>query len=55
MFLARDRVLRTIVLAWVTFVFGMGSSMVADVPLAELFGSGSTGYGLLIGASAPGR
>ncbi len=47
-FLARDRVLRLIVLAWVTLVLGMGLVMVADVPLVESFHAGSFGYGLLI-------
>lgn len=49
-FIARDRVLRTIVLAWVVLVLGIGLVMVADVPLAELFGMGSAGYGLIIGS-----
>ena len=49
-FLARDRVLRTIVFAWTALVLGMGFVMVADVPLVERFGAGSLGYGLLIGA-----
>jgi predicted MFS family arabinose efflux permease len=49
-FLARDRVLRTIVFAWTALVLGMGFVMVADVPLVEHFGAGSLGYGLLIGA-----
>ncbi len=49
-FIARDRVLRTIVLAWVVFVLGLGMVMVADVPLAELFGTGATGYGLIFAA-----
>ncbi len=49
-FIARDRVLRTLVLAWSAFVLGLGMVMVADVPLAELFGAGATGYGLMIGA-----
>ena len=40
--------------AWVALVFGIGLAMVADVPLAELFGSGSTGYGLMIGAFGAG-
>jgi len=48
-FLARDRVLRTIVFAWTALVLGMGFVMVADVPLVEHFGAGSLGYGLLIG------
>jgi MFS family permease len=49
-FIARDRILRTIVLAWVVFVLGLGMAMVADVPLVELFGAGAAGYGMLIGA-----
>jgi MFS family permease len=49
-FIARDRVLRTMVLAWIVFVLGIGVAMVADVPLAEAFGTGSTGYGLMIAA-----
>jgi MFS family permease len=49
-FIARDRVLRILVLAWTVFVLGMGMVMVADVPLVELFGAGATGYGILIGA-----
>jgi MFS family permease len=48
-FIAHDRVLRILVLAWTVFVFGIGMVMVADVPLVEEFGSGATGYGLLIG------
>jgi predicted MFS family arabinose efflux permease len=47
-FIARDRVLRTLVLAWTGLVFGLGLVMVADVPLVELFDAGSIGYGLLI-------
>ena len=53
-FIARDRVLRTLVLAWSAFVLGLGIVMVADVPLAELFGAGATGYGLMIGAFGAG-
>jgi MFS family permease len=49
-FIARDRVLRTLVFAWCALVLGIGIAMVADVPLAEVFGAGSTGYGLMIGA-----
>jgi MFS family permease len=47
-FLLRDRVLRRIGAAWVVFILGVGMVMVADVPLAELFDAGSTGYGLMI-------
>jgi MFS family permease len=49
-FLFRDRVLKTITLAWLILVLGLGMSMVADVPLAELFGAGAVGYGLIISA-----
>jgi predicted MFS family arabinose efflux permease len=47
-FIARDRMLRTLVLAWTGLVFGFGLVMVADVPLVEHFHAGSIGYGLLI-------
>jgi MFS family permease len=49
-FLRQDRVLRTLLLAWVVFISGMGMSMVADAPLAAFFGAGSFGFGLLITA-----
>ncbi len=48
-FIARDRVLRTIALAWIVFVLGAGMGMVADVPLAEKFHAGSVGFGAIIG------
>lgn len=48
-FLRRDPVLRTLMFAWLVFIVGMGMSMVADAPLAEEFGAGALGYGLLIG------
>ena len=48
-FVARDRVLRSIVFAWAALVAGVGFVMVADVPLAEHFHAGSLGYGLMIG------
>jgi len=44
----KDPVLRTMLLAWIVFITGMGMSMVADVPLTEQFGAGAFGYGLLI-------
>jgi predicted MFS family arabinose efflux permease len=47
-FIARDRVLRTLTLAYVVMIGGMGFVMVADVPLAEHFGAGSIGFGLMI-------
>jgi MFS family permease len=47
-FLAHDRMLRTLTVAWVAAVVGMGLAMVADVPLVAGFGAGSIGYGLLI-------
>jgi predicted MFS family arabinose efflux permease len=47
-FIARDRVLRMLTLAYVVMIGGMGFVMVADVPLAEHFGVGSVGFGLMI-------
>jgi MFS family permease len=47
-FLARDRVLRILALAWLALVLGLGMTMVADVPLVTLFHAGSWGYGVLI-------
>lgn len=47
-FISRDPVLRTLVLAWLALVFGLGLVMVADVPLVEFFDAGAIGYGLLI-------
>lgn len=49
-FLLQDRVLRTLLVAWVVFITGMGMSMVADLPLAEGFEVGAFGYGMLITA-----
>jgi predicted MFS family arabinose efflux permease len=49
-FLLGDRVLGRMTLAWVALVLGAGAAMVADRPLAEAFGAGSVGFGLLIGA-----
>ena len=49
-FLRQDRVLRTLLFAWVVFISGMGMSMVADAPLAAVFDAGSFGFGLLITA-----
>lgn len=47
-FIANDRLLRTLTLAYVVMIGGMGFVMVADVPLAERFGAGSIGFGLMI-------
>jgi MFS family permease len=47
-FLLGDRVLRTVALTWLALVLGLGMTMVADVPLVDLFNAGSFGYGLLI-------
>ena len=49
-YLRHERVLRTLLLAWIVFISGMGMSMVADAPLAEFFGAGSFGFGVLITA-----
>jgi MFS family permease len=47
-FIWRDRPLRIMVIAWTVFLLGAGMGMVADAPLAEEFGAGSAGFGLLI-------
>jgi MFS family permease len=47
-YLLREPVLRRMALAWLVFVLGMGMGMVADAPLAESFGTGGWGFGLLI-------
>jgi MFS family permease len=47
-FLVRDRLLARMAFAWVVFVLGMGIGMVADAPLADSFGAGGLGFGLLI-------
>ncbi len=49
-FLLGEPVLRRMSLAWLVFVLGMGMGMVADAPLAESFGVGATGFGMLIAA-----
>jgi MFS family permease len=49
-FLMVDRVLRTLCIAWMVFILGMGMSMVADLPLAQEFHVGAFGYGMLITA-----
>jgi MFS family permease len=47
-YLLREPVLRRMAFAWLVFVLGMGMGMVADAPLAESFGTGGWGFGLLI-------
>lgn len=47
-YLLREPVLRRMAIAWLVFVLGMGMGMVADAPIAESFGAGSLGFGLLI-------
>ena len=46
-FVARDRVLRQVALSFGVFLIGMAGTLVADPVLAEEFGAGSFGYGLL--------
>ena len=46
-FIARDRVLRTMTVSWFAFIVGMAMTIVADPVLADEFGTGSLGYGLL--------
>ena len=47
-FLIREPMLRRMAFAWLVFVLGMGVGMVADAPLADSFGAGGLGFGLLI-------
>jgi MFS family permease len=46
-FVLGDRVLRAILLAWIVMLVGAGLILVAEVSLADSFGTGSLGYGLL--------
>jgi len=46
-FLVRDRVLRTITLAWIVLLLGAGASLVAEIELAESFDAGAIGYATL--------
>ncbi len=47
-FILGDRVLRLITLAWIVLLFLLGPVLVAELPLARLFGAGSVGYGVLV-------
>jgi MFS family permease len=49
-FLLKEPVLRRLVIAFSVFILGLGMGMVADAPLAESFGAGPTGLGLLVAA-----
>jgi MFS family permease len=46
-FIGRDRVLRTVLMSWFAFIIGMATTIVADPVLAEEFGTGAFGYGLI--------
>ena len=46
-FIARDPVLRRMLLAFAVFAVCVGSVLVAELPLAASFGEGSVGFGLL--------
>lgn len=46
-FIRRDRVLRLLLLSWIVFLLGMASTLIADPVLADEFGWGSLGYGLI--------
>ncbi len=48
-FVLREPVLRLITLAWVVLLLLLGPVLVAELPLANSFGAGSAGYGLLAG------
>jgi MFS family permease len=47
-YLWRDWVLRTLTFAWLVMVFGLGMTMVADLPFVNVFHAGSLGYGVLV-------
>jgi MFS family permease len=49
-FLAGDRVLRTIAIAWSIVLLGIGGVLVAEYPLAKEFDAGAVGYGFLVAA-----
>ena len=46
-FIRRDRVLKWLLASWFVFILGMASTIIADPVLADEFGWGSLGYGLL--------
>jgi MFS family permease len=46
-FVRRDRVLRLLALSFMVFIVGMATTLVADPVLADEFGRGSFGYGLI--------
>jgi len=46
-FVARDRVLRTLAIAWVCAISGLAMALVADPALVDTFHAGSLGYGLI--------
>lgn len=48
-FIRRERVLFVVTVAWIVLVLGMGLSIVADRPVAEAFGVGSLGFGIMLG------
>jgi len=45
----RDRVLRTVALAWMVLLFGVGLTIVGELPLSRAFGVGVVGYSLIAG------
>lgn len=46
-FVWRDRVLRQVILSFMVFILGMAMTLVADPVLAEEFGTGSFGFGMI--------
>src|SRR5206468_4573710 len=46
-FMMSEPVLRTMTVAFAVFAVSVGSVLVAELPLAESFSSGSVGYGLI--------
>jgi MFS family permease len=46
-FVRRDRVLRQMALSWIVFLLGMATTIVADPLLADEFGTGAVGFGMI--------
>lgn len=46
-FLAREPALRTMTIAWVVLILGVGGVLVAELPLSAHFGAGALGYSLI--------
>lgn len=48
-FIRRDRVLSIVTLSWMVLLLGMGLGIVSDRPVADVFDTGSVGFGAMLG------